>query len=166
MPVGAVSTPAASAHRRTDAEILADLGRRSDAFVRKLDKDGHGQIDEAELNKFMKHLEHATDKMAQQMGNVPSSGADMKKAIAAARKSMTDNTRMELVVAQAFGDMPSGADPNAKSVPVADVQKAVRAAWAKHLEVLRNPPGGLEGALAAMFAHMMMPDAAYGQVRG
>ncbi|MEW5850159.1 MAG: EF-hand domain-containing protein [Myxococcota bacterium] len=164
MTVRSVGGPRAQSAVSVSARVLDDLGRTSDAKVKKLDKDGDGKITEAELKPFMKKLEAATQRM-----NSGDDSADptSDQAIAKSRALMKDSERYDLAIAQALNEIP-GAE-TAESVSVKDLQKGVRKVWNMHVSSLEKlqsgSGGGLMDGLGAMFAMTLLPDAAFNALK-
>jgi hypothetical protein len=140
--------------------LLDKTFKQTDAYVAKLDGNKNGKLEEPEVQKFMKKLDRLNAKLDKTMEDTssdvsPRDRSKFAQNLSSTRSKMTDAQRLDMLVASAVGQVTDGRDLD--TLPIKDLQKGVRTVVTKMVEDLQNPKGGLEGALGAMFAGMLLP---------
>ena len=133
---------------------LAAAGKAADAMIRKLDKNGDGFINEAELKPLMKKLDAVTNRMGDTDGGVGTDAA--RKALAKTRAKMTEGDRLLMAIATSATS--SIDDQHQDEVSTKALGAGVRKAHKDWAKSLHQKDVGLMGAFEMMFAALLLPN--------
>jgi hypothetical protein len=165
VPIQAVSANAAAGRTQkvTKEELLAQMGRKSDAHVAKLSTDKDGIITETEFMVFLDRFNKTNGASQAKLEKLETSAGkkpDLRKLMLQARKSMTESQRLDFAVMLAIGNL-ANTQSAKDDVQVKLLQDAVRAEHKRLLEAVMTKPGDFNGAMTAVMAAAVLPNEAF-----